>query len=266
MEFPRQEYWSMSPFPFSGELPNSGIESHVYLHLLHWQPGSLPAESPGNSHFKYSCKTLCLYDFSLPGTDLQPCCLRTETSYYKSDTATPIRHLMGSGWTIPDPFGLSFYRGHLRPISKLGLKLIGALGISICHSWGRTLLHEDGCILGDFIVLTVPADRSFCDMCFGWWVVKMSENCPCQVEIIVPGPDCSWEVRVFIFLSWSTKSRAPCLMLPWLWARVGVRRRSLPHRPQVFLLFSLWCCRSNESFSICRIPLQRFPLSYIIFL
>ena len=25
-EFPRQEYWSGSPFPFPGDLPNSGIK------------------------------------------------------------------------------------------------------------------------------------------------------------------------------------------------------------------------------------------------
>ena len=26
MEFPRQEYWSMLPFPSPGDFPNSGIE------------------------------------------------------------------------------------------------------------------------------------------------------------------------------------------------------------------------------------------------
>ena len=27
--FPRQEYWSGLPFPYSGELPNQGIEPHL---------------------------------------------------------------------------------------------------------------------------------------------------------------------------------------------------------------------------------------------
>ena len=40
MGFPRQEYWSGLPFPFPGDL----LDPYL-LHLLHWQAGSLPAES-----------------------------------------------------------------------------------------------------------------------------------------------------------------------------------------------------------------------------
>ena len=34
------------PCPPPGDLPNPGIEVHL-LHLLHWQPGSLPLAPPG---------------------------------------------------------------------------------------------------------------------------------------------------------------------------------------------------------------------------
>ena len=42
MEFPKQEFWSTSPFPTPGDFPDLRIE----LCLLHWQVDSLP---PGKS-------------------------------------------------------------------------------------------------------------------------------------------------------------------------------------------------------------------------
>ena len=43
MGFYRQEYWSGLPFPFSGDLPDPGIESRSPA----LQADSLPSESPG---------------------------------------------------------------------------------------------------------------------------------------------------------------------------------------------------------------------------
>ena len=41
MEFPRQEFWSGSPIPPPGDIPNPGIKP-ASLCLLHWQDDSLP--------------------------------------------------------------------------------------------------------------------------------------------------------------------------------------------------------------------------------
>ena len=43
MEFSRPEYWSESPFPSPGDLPNPGIEPTSPT----LQANSLPAEAPG---------------------------------------------------------------------------------------------------------------------------------------------------------------------------------------------------------------------------
>ena len=43
MEFSRPEYWSGEPFPFSGDIPNPGIEPRSAT----LQAGSLPAEPQG---------------------------------------------------------------------------------------------------------------------------------------------------------------------------------------------------------------------------
>ena len=45
--FPRQEYWSGSPFPSPGIFPTQGSKSPL-LRLLHWQVGSLPLAPPEN--------------------------------------------------------------------------------------------------------------------------------------------------------------------------------------------------------------------------
>ena len=45
MEFSRQEYWSVLPFPSPGIFPNQGLNPCL-LCLLHWQVSSLPAEPP----------------------------------------------------------------------------------------------------------------------------------------------------------------------------------------------------------------------------
>ena len=39
ISFPRQEYWSVLPFPSPGDLPKLGINLTC---LLHWQVDSLP--------------------------------------------------------------------------------------------------------------------------------------------------------------------------------------------------------------------------------
>ena len=44
MEFSRQEYWSGSPFPSPGHLPDPGVK----LRLLHWQVDSLPPSHQGS--------------------------------------------------------------------------------------------------------------------------------------------------------------------------------------------------------------------------
>ena len=43
MEFPRPEYWSGEPFPFPGDLPNTGIKSRSPT----LQGDSLPAKPQG---------------------------------------------------------------------------------------------------------------------------------------------------------------------------------------------------------------------------
>ena len=43
MAFSRQEYWSGLPFPYSGDLPNPGIEPGFPA----LQADSLPSEPPG---------------------------------------------------------------------------------------------------------------------------------------------------------------------------------------------------------------------------
>ena len=49
MGFSRQEYWSGSPFPSPGDLPNPGVEPRSPA----LQADSLPAEQPGKPHFIY---------------------------------------------------------------------------------------------------------------------------------------------------------------------------------------------------------------------
>ena len=48
MEFSRLEYWSVFPFPSSGDLPNPGIKPRS----LALQADSLPSEPPGKSFFR----------------------------------------------------------------------------------------------------------------------------------------------------------------------------------------------------------------------
>ena len=77
MAFSRQEYWSGSPCPPPGGLPNPGMVSPASvrnLHLLHWQAVSLPLAPPGKpakevlSEVSQSCPSLCNpVDCSLPG-------------------------------------------------------------------------------------------------------------------------------------------------------------------------------------------------------
>ena len=65
MEYSRQEYWSRLPFPAPGDLPQPGIEPHLF-HLLHWQANSLPLQKPIIVLLVTCCKhVLTVYDFSL---------------------------------------------------------------------------------------------------------------------------------------------------------------------------------------------------------
>ena len=50
MEFSRQEYWSVLPFPSPGDLPDPGIEPGSPA----LQVDSLPSEPPGEALRKYS--------------------------------------------------------------------------------------------------------------------------------------------------------------------------------------------------------------------
>ena len=49
MGFFRQDYWSGLPFPLQGVFPTRG-SNLSFLHLLHWQEGSLPTEPLGKPH------------------------------------------------------------------------------------------------------------------------------------------------------------------------------------------------------------------------
>ena len=65
MEYSRQEYWSRLPFPAPGDLPQPGIEPHLF-HLLHWQANSLPLQKPIIVLLVTCCEhVLTVYDFSL---------------------------------------------------------------------------------------------------------------------------------------------------------------------------------------------------------
>ena len=52
MEFSRQEYWSGSPFPSPGNLPDPGIKP-ISTEALAWQVDSLAFEPPANCPPKY---------------------------------------------------------------------------------------------------------------------------------------------------------------------------------------------------------------------
>ena len=55
MEFFRQEYWSGSPFPTPGDLPDPGIEPGSPV----LQANCLPSEPPGKPIFCGSSSHLC---------------------------------------------------------------------------------------------------------------------------------------------------------------------------------------------------------------
>jgi len=48
MGFPKQEYWSGSPFPTPEDIPDPGIEPMSPVSLLHWQVGFLPPKYLGS--------------------------------------------------------------------------------------------------------------------------------------------------------------------------------------------------------------------------
>ena len=79
IQFSRQEYWSGLPWPPLGALATQGLNLH-FLHLLHWQVGSLPLALPGNPSEDAAaaaakslqlCPTLCNpIDGSPPGSPI----------------------------------------------------------------------------------------------------------------------------------------------------------------------------------------------------
>ena len=52
MELSKQEYWSVLPFPRSGNLPDLGTET-TSLAPLHWHVHSLPLVPPGKLPMEY---------------------------------------------------------------------------------------------------------------------------------------------------------------------------------------------------------------------
>ena len=66
MEFSRQEYWSVLPFPTPGDLPTQGSNSRL-MSLLHWQEGSILLMPPGKPsfHTAFICYILSSYSESL---------------------------------------------------------------------------------------------------------------------------------------------------------------------------------------------------------
>ena len=65
MGLSRQEYWSGSPSPPPGDLPDPGIEPASLMSNLHWQAGFLPLVPPANPQVtQYSQKN---FFFNLKG-------------------------------------------------------------------------------------------------------------------------------------------------------------------------------------------------------
>ena len=73
MEFSRQEYWCMLPFPTPGDLHDQGSNPHR-LSLLHWQVGSFPlapqltqivTQLPDKVCDKWCCQVLLLENWLL---------------------------------------------------------------------------------------------------------------------------------------------------------------------------------------------------------
>ena len=59
--FSRQEYWSGLLCPPLGDLPHPGIKPLHFLHLLHWQAGSLTLLPPTHTHTHiYICNGIFL--------------------------------------------------------------------------------------------------------------------------------------------------------------------------------------------------------------
>ena len=71
MGFPRQEYWSVLPFPPPGDLPDPGIEPESLgpLCLLPWQADCLPTEPLGKPPV-YSQNAACSR-FEVPAVTVQ---------------------------------------------------------------------------------------------------------------------------------------------------------------------------------------------------
>ena len=63
-EFSRQEYWSGSPFPSAGDLPDPGIESGSPA----LQADSLPTESPGKYKYQMGNASIKILNGGFPGS------------------------------------------------------------------------------------------------------------------------------------------------------------------------------------------------------
>ena len=59
MEFSRQEYWSGLPFPFPGDLPDTGMEPRSPT----LQADALPSEPPGRFSVKCVCVCVCVCEY-----------------------------------------------------------------------------------------------------------------------------------------------------------------------------------------------------------
>ena len=66
MGFPRQEYWSGSPFPSPGDLPNPGAPISLETHLLMWQADT--------SVYLLAIVTMYSHKSSSPALDAHRCC------------------------------------------------------------------------------------------------------------------------------------------------------------------------------------------------
>ena len=92
MEFPRQEYWSGLPLPPLGDLPDSGIKSHL-LCLLHWQAGSLPRVPPEKPLYKATPNEITRL-FSSFCPRLKRCRVSSSVCGYLTTTLIANKHLL----------------------------------------------------------------------------------------------------------------------------------------------------------------------------
>ena len=98
MEFSRQEYWSGSPFPSPGDLPNPGTE----LRSPALQADSLPSEPPSSTFFFFFSSGLTKGQTSLSFTSPIVCSNSCPLSWWHhptiSSSATPSPPALGNAY------------------------------------------------------------------------------------------------------------------------------------------------------------------------